>query len=236
MCSSTDPIGIIGAMQVEVDTLISNLQDPHRLDRARTSFFEGHLCGKPVVVVRSGVGKVNASSCAQMLIDYFGVSSIINTGIAGALASDLAIGDVVVASDCVEHDMDVTNLSYPKGQIPDMDVLSFSADPALAEAIEIAAHRSLAFPHVYRGRIASGDQFIHTCAQKEAIYQEFGALCCEMEGAAIAHVCYLHKLPFAVVRTISDTADECSHLDYPSFEKKTAYANAQLVELVLSSL
>lgn len=236
MSQSMQAIGIIGAMQVEVDHLIADLRDCVRSDHAHTTFYQGILGKKPVVVVRSGVGKVNAAACAQLLIDHFQPASIINTGIAGAVASNLGIGDVVIANDCCEHDVDVTNLSYPKGQIPDMDVFAFQADTQLVRTCLASARASQAFPQVHEGRIVSGDQFVHTRAKKEELWRDYHALCCEMEGAAIAHVCYLNELPFAIVRTISDAADEVSSLDYPSFEKKAADANARLIELVLSSM
>lgn len=232
------PIGIIGAMQVEVELLQQHMTNITTKTISSMTFYCGELAGARVVVAQSGVGKVNAAMCAQVMATIFSVGACINTGIAGSLAHDLHVGDIVISTDAVYHDVDVTNLSYKPGQLPDLDTLAFSADTALRECAYGVCSRYAA-EHGKRcimGRIASGDQFVCTQARKEAIVQEFGAACCEMEGAAIGHVCYRNQVPFVGIRTMSDSADEVSKLDYPSFERTCAYANAACIEDMLRVL
>lgn len=228
--------GIIGAMKVETELLVEHMQQARRTRFASMDFFEGVLCGKQVVVVQSGIGKVNAGICAQILCNIYHVDAIINTGIAGALDLRLTVGDVVVSTEVVHHDFDVSNLSYPLGQIPGMDTLTFKASDELIVAADKAIRSARPDIHCYMGCIASGDQFVHTSDRKTEIVQAFGALCCEMEGAAIGQTCYLNHIPFVVMRTISDNADEESGVDYPKFEKQTAHDNARIIEHMLLTL
>jgi len=186
--------------------------------------------------VRCGIGKVNAGLCVQILCDLFGVTHVINTGIAGSLDEEINIGDVVVSIDAMYHDMDVTGLGYQPGQVPQIDTLSFAADPMLREAAVKACREAAPEIGVFEGRVVSGDQFICDRSKKDSIAKDFGGLCTEMEGAAIAQAAYLNKIPFVIVRAISDKADESVHVSYEVFEAKAAEHCASIVEHMVKSL
>ena len=233
---SMNKIGIIGAMEEEVAILKEQMEVSHRAERAGMEFFEGKLAGKDVVVVRSGIGKVNAGICAQILADLFQVDAIINTGIAGSLNADIDIGDIVISTDAVQHDMDAVNFGYPLGQIPRMDTLAFPADEKLIETARQACRQANPDIHVFAGRVVTGDQFVAERAVKERISSNFGGFCTEMEGAAIAQAAYLNKIPFVILRAISDKADDSATMDYPAFEKKAIEHSVKLVKQMLSML
>ena len=218
-------LGIIGAMDVEVATLMEHAQDAVISERAGMRFCEGTLAGMPVVIAKCGIGKVSAGMCVQVMCDLYGVTHIVNTGVAGSLDAAIDIADLVVSTDALYHDMDVTPLGYEPGQLPGMDCLAFPADPALRAAIEHAA--AVAAPDVH---VFSGDQFIASSQAKERLAKEFGGMCCEMEGAAIAHACHVNGVPFAVVRAISDKADGSAEMAYPEFEASSAVRCAAVVE------
>ena len=224
------PIGIIGAMDNEIE-LLKNSMDIRKMEAiAGMTFYCGTLNNKEVVLVRCGVGKVNAAICAQLLSTHFGVGRIINTGVAGSLNKDINIGDVVVSTDAVQHDMDCTSLGYAKGIIPDNEFSVFKADENMrrsaVESVKIAAPGK----NVYEGRVASGDRFIADSAHKQSIIKEFGAICCEMEGAAIGQVCAQNRVPFVIIRAISDKADDSGHLSYRSFVEAAARNSAAIVK------
>lgn len=223
-------LGIIGAMDVEVATLMEHAQDAVINERAGMRFCEGTLAGMPVVIAKCGIGKVSAGMCVQVMCDLYGVTHIVNTGVAGSLDAAIDIADLVVSTDALYHDMDVTPLGYEPGQLPGMDCLAFPADPALRAAIEHAAALAAPDVHVLSGRVVSGDQFIASSQAKERLAQEFGGMCCEMEGAAIAHACHVNGVPFAVVRAISDKADGSAEMAYPEFEASSAVRCAAVVE------
>ena len=229
-------IGIIGAMDVEVTHLKARLENPVVQTIAGMEFAEGILAGVPAVVVFCSVGKVNAGICAQILADRFGVTQVINTGVAGSLDAAINIGDLVVSTDAVYHDMDVCNLGYAPGQVPGFDMVAFPADNGLRKLVEAAAAEVAPDIQVFAGRIASGDQFIRDDAEKQRIKGTFDARCCEMEGAAIAHACYLNDIPFVVVRAISDKADGSDAELYPVFEEKAARHCAAIVECAIAKL
>ena len=226
-------IGIIGAMEVEVKTLKEKMQIQRVVNKAGMEFCEGALEGQQVVIVRSGVGKVNAAVCTQILIDDFAVKAVINTGIAGSLKAEINIGDLVVSDDLVHHDMDAVNFGYEPGQIPQMDVFSFAADETLAKLAEEACLEVNPEISVFHGRIVSGDQFVADKAVKERIVNLFHGYCTEMEGASIAQAAYLNEVPFVILRAISDKADDSASEDYPTFEKKAAQHCINLVEKLL---
>ena len=179
-------------------------------------------------IVRSGIGKVNAAVCTQILVDDFGVDYVINTGIAGSLRAEIDIADIVISSDVLHHDMDATGFGYPLGQIPRMDTLSFKADERLIELAKESCAKAVTSVGVHVGRVVSGDQFISDKAVKDRISSEFAGYCTEMEGAAIAQAAYLNKVPFVILRAISDKADDSATMDYPTFEKQ-AIANSVLL-------
>lgn len=222
-------IGIIGAMEVEVESLKEKMEVIRVVTKAGMQFCEGILCGQKAVVVRSGVGKVNAAVCTQILIDDFCVDAVINTGIAGSLKAEINIGDLVVSTDLVHHDMDAVNFGYPLGQIPQMDVFSFKADEKLAALAKEVCEEVNPEIQVFSGRVVSGDQFIADRAVKERIAGNFDGYCTEMEGAAIAQAAYLNQVPFVVLRAISDKADDSATMDYPTFEKQAILHSVRLV-------
>ncbi|MCR5161075.1 MAG: 5'-methylthioadenosine/adenosylhomocysteine nucleosidase [Lachnospiraceae bacterium] len=229
-------IGIIGAMEDEVAGLKARMEQVSKTVLARMEFNEGLLEGKPVVVVRSGIGKVNAAVCTQILADRFGVGAVINTGVAGSLDARIDIGDFVISTDAVHHDMDATVFGYAPGEVPQLGQVSFEADKALADAAEAACRKVIPDQNVWRGRVVSGDQFIVSREKKDEIVKTFGGLCTEMEGASIAHAAWLNSLPFLIVRAISDKADESAEMDYPTFEKKAAGSSVEMLCEMLKSM
>lgn len=229
-------IGIIGAMEVEVAILKEKMEDVRIIKKASMDFYEGILAGKKVVVVRSGIGKVNAGICAQILADVFSVDAIINTGIAGSLNKNINIGDIVLSTDVVQHDMDATGFGYRKGQIPQMPVFFFNADDNLRRlAAEVCKEVNLDI-QVFEGRIASGDQFVCDQDVKNRIVSEFSAYATEMEGAAIGQAAYLNEIPFLVVRAISDKADGSAQMDYSEFEKAAVDHSVRLTLNMLARI
>ena len=213
-------IGIIGAMELEVEKLKAAMTDTREIVFAGMNFVSGKLCGKDVVVVRSGVGKVNAAICTQLLIDRFSVDEVWNTGIAGSLDAAINIGDFVISTEAVQHDVDAVYFGYGLGVIPQMKVSFFPADPELSGLAERVSRRVNPELSVFRGRVLSGDQFIADRNKKEWLKENFRGLCTEMEGAAIAQTAYLNGIPFLIIRAISDKADDSATEDSSVFEQK----------------
>ena len=228
--------GIIGAMEVEVAILKEKMEDVRIIKKASMDFYEGILAGKKVVVVRSGIGKVNAGICAQILADVFSVDAIINTGIAGSLNKNINIGDIVLSTDVVQHDMDATGFGYRKGQIPQMPVFFFNADDNLRRLAAEVCKEVNPDIQVFEGRIASGDQFVCDQDVKNRIVSEFSAYVTEMEGAAIGQAAYLNEIPFLVVRAISDKADGSAQMDYSEFEKAAVDHSVRLTLNMLARI
>ena len=226
--------GIIGAMEEEVATLQAALTEAAVQTLAGMEFHEGKLDGMPVVVVKCSVGKVNAAACAQILISVFGVDRIINTGVAGSLDARIDIGDIVISTEAVQHDMDVTALGYAPGEIPYSNTSVFPADEAMRRSALQAAGAVAPDIHVFEGRVCSGDQFIASRGQKEAILSAFGGLCCEMEGAAIAQVCHLNGTPYVIIRAISDKADDSEEMSYLEFEQAAAERCAAITRYMIA--
>ncbi len=222
-------IGIIGAMEVEIQTLLAALDEEQCVSRASMEFHEGTIGGVRVVIVRSGIAKVNAALCVQILADTFHVTHVINTGVAGSLNAKINIGDVVISTDACFHDVDATVFGYRPGEIPQLGRLEFPADKELADQLVEAVKAAAPDIGIHRGRVVSGDQFISDPVVKKRIVDTFDGLCTEMEGAAIAQACFLNGIPFCIVRAISDKADGSDLMDYPSFEKKAARDCAALV-------
>lgn len=231
-------IGIIGAMSVEVEALKAEMQDRSEKKAGGLTFNQGKLKGIDVVVVQSGVGKVNAALCAQRLILEFGVSHVINTGIAGAMASGLGVLDFVASTGALYHDMDATGFGYKITQIPQMDTSLFPADSKMVKAAQDAFNKmEIAKGHkILAGLVASGDQFISDRAKKEKIKSDCNPACVEMEGAAIAHACYLNKTPFVIIRCMSDMADDKGESTYDFNEKTAATLSAGLVMEMLGDI
>lgn len=212
-------LGIIGAMDVEVAILKEKMENKTERVVAGAVYCEGVLEGLGVVVVQCGVGKVNAALCTQALCDCFQVTHIVNTGVAGSLNAKLDIGDFVISRDAIYHDFDchVINPNYTVGQVPGLSVRAFPADGNLIDLAYSAADAQ-APGHAHVGTVASGDQFICQKEQKNSIIENTGALCTEMEGAAIAHTAWRNAIPFVIIRAISDKADDSAEMDYPTFE------------------
>ena len=229
-------IGIIGAMDLEVEHLKSEMQISRIVDKAGMEFYTGTLKGVDVVIVRSGIGKVNAGLCTQILADVFQVTHIINTGVAGSLNAKLDIGDILISKDALYHDVDVRIFGYQLGEVPQMGCREFKADKAMIEAAVSSCKEVNPDIHVEVGRILSGDQFISDKAKKETLIADFQGDCTEMEGAAIAHSAYLNKIPFVIIRAISDKADDSAEMDYPTFEREAAKHSAKLVEHMITLL
>ncbi len=229
-------IGIIGAMEVEVEALKSEMNVKSVVTKASMEFCEGTIGNTEVVIVRSGVAKVNAGICVQILVDLFNVTHIINTGVAGSLDARINIGDIVLSTDACYHDVDATVFGYKKGEVPQLGIHAFPADASLREAAKAAIKKAAPDLGVFEGRVCSGDQFVSSPDVKKAIIDEQGGMCTEMEGAAIAQGCYLNKIPFVIIRAISDKADGSDIVDYPVFEEKAAHDCAALVKEMISSL
>ena len=220
-------LGIIGAMDVEVALLKEKMKNVTAKDRAGSAYYEGTLEGAPAVVVQCGVGKVNAALCAQILISEFGVTHLVNTGIAGSLCADLDIGDLVVSKDAIYHDFDISYWGRAIGEVPGMGVVAFPADEAMI-ACAFDAAESVNPGHTRIGRVASGDQFVCNKEKKEKIIADTSAQCTEMEGTAIAHAAYRNAVPFVILRAISDKADDSAEMDYPTFEAIAARRCAEV--------
>ena len=220
-------LGIIGAMQVEVEILLSAMHNKTERTIAGSTFYEGTLENLDVVVVQCGVGKVNAAICAQILCSCFGITHLVNTGIAGSLCADLDIGDLVVSTDAMYHDFDCVHFGYPYGKVPGMDVTSFPADEAMI-GYAFDAAEAVNPGHTRKGRVASGDQFVAVKELKEKIIANTQGLCTEMEGASIAQTAYRNGLPFVILRAISDKADDSAQMDYPTFERIAAHRCAEV--------
>lgn len=223
-------IGIIGAMEEEVKALREKLTDAKLLRKASMDFYSGMLNGVEAVVVRSGIGKVNAGICTQILADVYQVDAVINTGIAGSLKAEINIGDIVISTDTLQHDMDATGFGYEPGVIPQMETSCFQADEELIQKAKAACKEAVPDIRIFIGRVVSGDQFISDRSVKARIAEQFDGMCTEMEGAAIAQAAYLNHIPFVIIRAISDKADDSATVDYPTFERQAIAHSVALVE------
>lgn len=229
-------IGIIGAMEEEVAALKEQMHIEELRTIAGMEFCKGVCEGQPVVVVRSGIGKVNAAVCTQILCDVFQAEAIINTGVAGSLKNEINIGDIVLSTDALQHDMDATGFGYEAGVIPRMETSVFEADEeliALAEKVCCEVNPDI---QVFKGRVISGDQFISDHGVKERLITMFKGYCTEMEGAAIAQAAWLNKVPYLVIRAISDKADGSAEMDYSEFEMKAIEHTVHLVTGMLRNM
>lgn len=222
-------LGIIGAMDEEVSRIKEVMSDVTVIEKAGMEFYKGKLSDKPAVVVRSGIGKVNAGICTQILADCFNVDAIINTGIAGSLNAKIDIGDIVLSTDALQHDVNACGFGYELGVIPRMPVSTFKADDKLINLAKIACEKVNPDVHVFTGRVVSGDQFISDKEKKDWLTNKFAGYCTEMEGAAIAQAAYLNQIPFLIVRAISDKADDSATVDYPTFEAKAIEHSVKLI-------
>jgi adenosylhomocysteine nucleosidase len=229
-------IGIIGAMEEEVSRLKAEMSAVTTRTKAGMEFFKGRLCGVEAVVVRSGIGKVNAGICTQILADDYGIGAVINTGIAGSLRNEINIGDIVVSEDALQYDVHVEAFDYAPGQIPRMDTLAFPADKRLIALAESVCKEVNPDIRMYRGRVVSGDRFISDHEMKKELRAVYNGSCAEMEGAAIAQAAYLNGIGCVILRAISDKADDSAAEDYDTFEKKAIRHSVNLVRGMLQKL
>ncbi len=209
--------GVIGAMAEEVAGSLHQMEVEEKKTIAGMTFYSGKLWKQDAVVVQSGVGKVNMAICTQLMISEFGADMVINTGVAGGLYEGIEVGDIVISSDAIQHDMDVTGLGYEKGIIPDMETSVFTADPELVEMAKEACELVNNDIACYVGRVVTGDQFISANEKRKELREKFNGYCAEMEGGALAHVASLNKVPFVIIRAISDKADDSANISYPEF-------------------
>ncbi|MBR0381360.1 MAG: 5'-methylthioadenosine/adenosylhomocysteine nucleosidase [Eubacterium sp.] len=223
-------IGIIGAMDSEIRALISCMEEVETEKIASMTFYKGKLWGKDTVLVKCGVGKVNMTACTQILASIYKVGTLINTGVAGALKKGMRVGDIVISSDAVEHDMDATGLGFEKGVIPYMDESVFRADPDLVQLAKDSCRAVNPDVNCYVGRVVTGDQFISSRKVKNKLVKTFEGFCAEMEGAAMAQAAYLNGIPFVIIRAISDNADDSASGDFEEFTEKAVEHTTHLLE------
>ena len=220
-------LGIIAAMKIEAELIEAAMTDVARETCGSIEFCLGKIGNTDIILAVCGIGKVFAAICAQTMIVKYAPDAVINTGVGGTLTRELSVGDVAVSSAMVQHDMDTSALGDPVGLISGINIVEIPADKALADKIS-AIVRDMGIRTV-QGIIATGDRFIANQETKTYIVNTFGAIACEMEGAAIGQVCYVNKVPFAVIRAISDDADGGACEDYPAFAKTAAKNSAKAV-------
>ncbi|WP_209443639.1 5'-methylthioadenosine/adenosylhomocysteine nucleosidase [Paenibacillus camerounensis] len=227
-------IGLIGAMDEEIELLLSSMENKQTTVKAGVSYYTGDIFGKRAVLCKSGVGKVNAAVTTQILIGQFGVSKVLFTGVAGAVHPGLNIGDIVISQECIQHDMDATALGYARGVIPYQEVSVFKADSVLVKLAEKACIELE--QHFVTGTVLSGDQFIASSSVVESLYKELNGACAEMEGAAVAQVCYMNAIPFVIIRSMSDKADGSAHVNYREFTVTASRRSHAILEYMLQAL
>lgn len=221
-------IGIIGAMDEEIEHFKEGMENIEETTRAGITYYLGHFQGKSIALCKSGVGKVNAAICAHILIEQFSVAKVIFTGVAGALDPELDIGDIVVSDQCQYHDVDASALGFQRGEIPFAQRSAFAADPEMIRSA-VEASQSIQEGKTIVGKIISGDQFVADRSMVTHLYDTFRAACVEMEGAAVAHVCDMNQIPFVIVRSMSDKADGGANVNFLEF---TALASRRSYEIV----
>lgn len=228
-------IGVIGAMKEEIELFHDHMQQVEESVRAGIRFYKGSFFGQTIVLCKSGVGKVNAAVTTQILADTFGVRAVLFTGVAGAVDPELNVGDIVISTDCVQHDMDVTALGFPRGTIPYEETSCFTADERLRE-LAASVSGEIAGVQVKQGRVLSGDQFIASRETVAALHRELNGACTEMEGAAVAQVCSMNGIPFVVIRSMSDKADGSAHVNFAEFTVQAAGNSYRIVEGMLKRM
>ncbi|GGK12122.1 5'-methylthioadenosine/S-adenosylhomocysteine nucleosidase [Caldalkalibacillus thermarum] len=228
----TQIIGIMGAMKEEIELFLKAMADIQEKQRAEITFYQGRMHEKDVILCQSGVGKVNASVCTQILIDDYDVDYIIFTGVAGGVDPQLNIGDIVISTECQQHDIDASPVGFKKGEIPFAETSVFKADPFLIRLAESYRPEEDTV-QIVKGKILSGDQFIADPEHVEQLYHMFNGSCVEMEGAAVAQVCHLNQVPFVIIRSLSDKADRKANINFAEFTKVAARRSYELVDHML---
>lgn len=226
-------VGLIGAMSVEVEALVEKLTQRRETKIGMDTFVSGKLFGHDAVLAVCGPGKINAALCAQSMILHFKPEWVLNLGVAGAGEAGVSIGDMVVATAAVQHDVDTSPIGDPVGMVSKINLVEIPCDNGLRARL-VAAASSVDGVQVHQGVIATGDQFIHDGAVRARINSLFHAKAVEMEGGAVAQACYMHSVPCGVLRSISDQADGHSDMDYPTFTRLAAAHSQQVVEKLLT--
>lgn len=229
-------LGIIGAMHEEIVELKGLMSDIEEITAGGMLYYKGKLEGKDIVLVESGIGKVNSAVCTTLLIELFKVEKIIFTGVAGGTGDAIEVGDIVISDDLVQHDFDVTAFGAKPGDIPRMETSEFKADKELVELAKKSALKVFEEKRVRIGRIVSGDQFINGVEKSNWLRDTFNADAAEMEGASVAHVCYLFKIPFVILRAISDKANSEAKIDFAEFVHLAAKNSKEIVVNMLKEL
>lgn len=227
MNNNFNTIGIIAAMQIEIDGIKEKLEGAETVTLSGIDYVCGKIGDKKVICAKCGVGKVFAALCAQTMILRFSPDCIINTGVAGGLADGLSVLDVVVANDTLQHDMDTSPLGDPVGLLSGINIVNIPCDKKVSDTL--AASVSAVGTKCVRGTVATGDRFVSTEEKREYIKNTFNAAACEMEGGAIGQVCYVNEVPFGIIRAISDGGNSDATLDYPTFAKSAAENSVRAV-------
>lgn len=228
-------VGLVGAMAVEMETLMAQVEDRQEKRIGMDTFVSGRLFGQDAVLAVCGPGKINAALCAQSMILHYQPQWVLNLGVAGAGDSDVSIGDMVVATAAVQHDCDTSPIGDPVGLVSKLNLIELPCDATLRAAL-VKAASTLADAKVHEGIIATGDQFIGNDEVRSRIHARFGAKAVEMEGGAVAHACYMHGVPCGVLRSISDKANGESEMDYPTFVRLAASHSTRVVEQLLRAM
>lgn len=229
-------IGIIGAMNEEIVELKEIMENITIEKIGNLIFYKGTLLEKEVVLAECGIGKVNGAICATLMKSHFNVEKLLFTGVAGGVNPDINIGDIVIGTDLIEHDFDCSPFGYELGKIPRIEEFKFKTDTTLADLAYEVAIENFGQDKVWKGRIVSGDQFIASPEKITWLRETFNADCTEMEGASVAHTCYIFELPFLVIRAISDKANDDAKVDYPEFVKLAAKNSKTIIEGILKKL
>ncbi|WP_350343357.1 5'-methylthioadenosine/adenosylhomocysteine nucleosidase [Proteinivorax tanatarense] len=229
-------LAVMGAMEEEIALFREAMDDVDKNQKAGLTFYKGEIDNKKIILVHCGIGKVNAAICTQILIDDFGVDNIIFTGVAGALSANLNVLDVVVSTDCIQHDLNVGAFGYEAGTVPRLNKKEFAADDALVKLALKSAKNIENFPQIVSGRILSGDEFIADKQRALHLADKFSGHCVEMEGAAVAQASYLNDVSFVIIRAMSDKADGTADVDFPKFVQQAANNSLALVREMLKHL
>ncbi|MGG1637903.1 5'-methylthioadenosine/S-adenosylhomocysteine nucleosidase [Paenibacillus sp. FSL A5-0031] len=231
---SFNKIGIIGAMAEEIELLHEHVNVVSEVTKAGITYYEGTLHGKTIIYCKSGVGKVNAAVCTQILLDL-GADCVLFTGVAGAVDPQLNIGDIVVSTSCVQHDMDCTPLGFALGTIPFHPRSEFPADERLIELASAASNRLFSGRSI-QGKVLSGDQFIASRESVKLLHEKLQGACAEMEGASVAQVCDMNNTPFVIIRSMSDKADGSAHVNFPEFTVIASNNSYQIIDDIMQNI
>jgi len=229
-------LGIIGAMEEEIWEIRESIEDMSTITIGNFTFYKGKIQNKDMVLVESGIGKVNASICTTLMISHFNVEKILFTGVAGGVNPKIDIGDIVIGTYLMEHDYDVTAFGYEVGMIPKMGDSKFHCNKALVDLANTLAKENFQDTNIWQGPIVSGDVFVASEEKINWLWNKFQAYCTEMEGAAVAHVCKVLQIPFLIVRSISDKANSDAKVDFKEFCKLAAKKSKLLIEKLVEKI